>query len=342
MAGLDDLLVPADNRIPGANFTFQDADTVKLDEPVGDVVGVRLRGVLAPETGRATGEVGGTMTTQQVIDLANKMGYTNLVYDQNERDDTGTRFVGDLQDKHGRSFARALASSGVLGVSDEHDIAGLRESAEYGAFLRTDKDYEETDWDKAKAMIDASVLEDQKYANQFKTQQIIAGDARYSDDYAAYSAAFKYGDRAIDTGKSLNPLSDAWDTGLIGVQESMWGVLDLLGETTDYDPLANIGKAGVERARSRISDRGHFITDYKDVDGFWDAVEYVGNNAVLSLPYMGITAAATVAAPLTGGLSLTAPAAVYTGQTWNEREGDKNAAVAIGAGVAQAVRHARV
>ena len=336
MAGLDDLLVPADNRIPGANFTFQDADTVKLDEPVGDVVGVRLRGVLAPETGRATGEVGGTMTTQQVIDLANKMGYTNLVYDQNERDDTGTRFVGDLQDKHGRSFARALASSGVLGVSDKHDIDGLRESAEYGAFLRTDKDYEETDWDKAKAMIDASVLEDQKYANQFKTQQLIAGDARYSDDYAAHSAAFQYGDRAIDTGKSLNPLSDAWDTGLIGVQESMWGVLDLLGETTDYDPLANIGKAGVERARSRISDRGHFITDYKDVDGFWDAVEYVGNNAVLSLPYMGITAAATVAAPLTGGLSLTAPAAVYTGQTWNEMEGDKNAAVAIGAGVAQA------
>ena len=50
MAGLNDLLKPADNRIPGANFTFQDADTVLLDEPVGDVKGVRLRGVLAPET----------------------------------------------------------------------------------------------------------------------------------------------------------------------------------------------------------------------------------------------------------------------------------------------------
>ena len=116
----------------------------------------------------------------------------------------------------------------------------------------------------------------------------------------------------------------------------MCGVLNLLGETNEWDGVANIGEAGVERARSRIGDRGHFITDYKDVDGFWSAVEYVGNNAALSLPYMGITVAGTVAAPFTGGLSLTAPAAVYTGQTWNEMEGEKNAAVAIGAGVAQA------
>ena len=336
MAGLNDLLTPADNRIPGATFTFQDADTVLLDEPVGDVKGVRLRGVLAPETGLKTGEVGGTMTTQQVIDLANKMGYTNLTYDENERDDTGTRFVGDLQDKHGRSFARALATSGILGVSDQHDTENLRESAEYGAYLRTASDYEANDWDKAKAAIDEAMLEDQKYANQFKTQQLIAGDARYSELYDDASAAFEYRDRDTGTGKSLSPFSDAWDTGIIGVQESMWGVLDLLGETNQWDGVANIGKAGVERARSRIADRGHFITDYKDVDGFWDAIEYVGNNAALSLPYMGITVAGTVAAPFTGGLSLTAPAAVYAGQTWNEMEGEKNAAVAIGAGVAQA------
>ena len=322
MAGLNDLLTPVDNRIPGADFTFQDADTVLLDQPVGDVKGVRLRGVLAPETGIETGEVGGTMSTQQVIDLANKMGYTNLVYDKNERDDTGTRFVGDLQDKHGRSFARALASSGILGVSDKHDTQGLRESAEYGAFLRTAKDYEATEWDKAKAAIDEAILEDQKYANQFKTQQLVSGDARYSAAYDDASAAFEYRNRDTGTGKSLSPFSDAWDTGLIGVQESMWGVLNLLGETNQWDGVANIGEAGVERARSRIADRGHFITDYKDVDGFFDAVEYIGNNALLSLPYMGITVAGTVAAPFTGGVSLAAPAAVYTGQTWNEMEGE--------------------
>ena len=332
MAGLDDLLVPQDNSIPGADFTFLDADTVRTS----DGVDVRLRGVLAPETGRATGEVGGTMTTQQVIELANKMGYTNVVYDENDVDDTGTRFVGDLQDKHGRSFSRALASKGLLGVSDKHDISGLRDSAEYGAFLRTEAGREEDDWDKARNMIEQSVLDEQRYENQFKTQQLIAGDARYSDDFAAQSAAFEYRDRATDTGKSLNPLSDAWDTGLIGVQESWYGIVDLLGEETGYDPLKNIGQAGITRARNKIADRGHFITDYKDVDGFWTAVEYLGNNAALSLPYMGISVAGAVASPFTGGLSLTAPAAIYAGQTWNEMEGEKNAAVALGAGVAQA------
>ena len=348
---LDDLLKPADNTFTGAggDFTFIDADTVRLATPEGDIDSVRLEGVLAPETAKAfrideyggAGEVGGAATTQQVIELARSMGYTNLVYDKNKVDDTGTRYVGDLQDKHGRSFARALASSGILGVSDKHDTQNLRESADYAAFLRTSKDYEVSDWDKAKAAIDEAILEDQKYINQFKKQQLIAGDAATSPQaralYSDASAAFEYEDRHTGTGKSLSPFSDAWDTGLIGVQESMWGVLNMLGETNQWDGLANIGQAGVNRAQARIADRGHFITDYKDVNGFGDAIEYLTTNAALSLPYMGITAAATVAAPFTGGLSLTAPAAVYAGQTWNEMEGDnKNAAIAIGSGVAQA------
>ena len=348
---LDDLLKPADNTFTGAggDFTFIDADTVRLATPEGDIDSVRLEGVLAPETAKAfridkhggTGEVGGAATTEQVMELARSMGYTNLVYDKNKVDDTGTRYVGDLQDKHGRSFARALASSGILGVSDKHDTQDLRESADYAAFLRTAKDYEPTDWDRAKAAIDEAILDDQKYANQFKRQQLIAGDAATSplarELYSDASAAFEYEDRDIGTGKSLSPFSDAWDTGLIGVQESMWGVLNMLGETNQWDGVANIGEAGVNRARARIADRGHFITDYKDVDGFGDAIEYLTTNAALSLPYMGITAAATVAAPFTGGLSLAAPASVYAGQTWNEMEGDnKNAAIAIGSGIVQA------
>ena len=78
-------------------------------------------------------------------------------------------------------------------------------------------------------------------------------------------------------------MSDAWDTGMIGVQEAMWGVVDMLGATTDYEPLKHIGEAGVNRARSRIADRGHFIMDYKDVDDFWTAMEYMGNMAAISL-----------------------------------------------------------
>ena len=36
------------------------------------------------------------------------------------------------------------------------------------------------------------------------------------------------------------------------------------------------------------------------------------------------------------GIGVGAPATVYAGQVWDEMEGEKNAAVAIGAGIAQA------
>ena len=52
---------------------------------------------------------------------------------------------------------------------------------------------------------------------------------------------------------------------------------------------------------------------------------------------MAATVVGTAAAPATAGVSLTLPVSLYTGQVWNEMEGEnKNAAVAIGAGVAQA------
>ena len=157
-----------------------------------------------------------------------------------------------------------------------------------------------------------------------------------ADRYFEEGATFDYKDRDA-RGNSLNPLSDSLDSGLMGVTEALWGITNLVGESTGFDYLKNIGEAGVTRARSRIADKPFTIVDYKDVNGVGDALEYLGNNAAISLPYMAITLVGTAAAPFTAGLSLTAPAAVYAGQTWNEMEGDnKNAALAITSGVIQA------
>ena len=98
------------------------------------------------------------------------------------------------------------------------------------------------------------------------------------------------------------------------------------------------------RKEAELGQYGTTILDYKEVvekgDSAWDVAskgfQYLGNNLALSLPQMGITAVATVAAPVTGGASLSVPAAIYTGQTWNEMEGEKNASVAIGAGILMA------
>ena len=54
----------------------------------------------------------------------------------------------------------------------------------------------------------------------------------------------------------------------------------------------------------------------------------------------GAAVAGTLAAPVIGGVAATglaigAPSAIYAGQTWNEMEGEKNAAVALTAGLVQ-------
>lgn len=342
------------------DVTFVDADTVRDSQG-----SVRLQGLDAPEvdkllrgddgTVRAqAGQVGGQVTADQVAKLAKEMGFTH-VQRSGEKDPFG-RDIGDLiNPQTGESFRTRLLQEGIVSVHGEYDVSGLQEIADYGALLRTNKDNTSKEWEQARQLIEDAVKQDGKSQGHFRIAQAASGDwqrtvdywvsqglskdaaeARADDIYNKDVALLRQAGVDVATGDSTNPLSDAWDVGLIGVQESMWGLVDLFGEQIDSEYLTTVGQTGVQRARNRIVDRGDFIKDYKDVDGFWEALQYVGNNAALSLPYMGITVAATLAAPVTGGLSLTAPAAVYAGQTWNEMEGEKNAAVAIGAGVAQA------
>ena len=356
MSEFKDWLQSDSTRDLGEGVQFLDADTLRTDDGLPDV---RLQGVSAPETAKYFkgdwGEAGGFETAEQTAKLAKSMGFTHVkrtgVFDDFGREE------GDLiNPKTGESFKTRLLQEGIVPVHAQYDRTGLQQAADYGAFMRTAEGQPETEWDKARLLIEEAMLDNRSTQQKFRQAQASSGDWQVTVDYlvnqlgmdeeAAKAVADKrynkdvahleYTDRDIATGKSNNPLSDAWDVGIIGVQESMWGIVDLLGEQIDSEYLTTHGKTGVQRARNRIGEQGRLILDYKDVDGFWDAIEYVGNNAAISLPYMGISIAGALAAPVTGGLSLTAPAAVYTGQTWNEMEGDKNAAVAIGSGVMQA------
>ena len=124
-----------------------------------------------------------------------------------------------------------------------------------------------------------------------------------------------------------------------------YGFLELLGESTDQEWLTDIGEAGVTRARSRQEEFGKILTDWKDVRNIKTGLQFIQNNAAMSLPYMAITAgsavAGTLAAPVVGtagaiGLGITGASTVYTGQIWNEMEGEKNATIAVAGGLAQA------
>ena len=358
----DNLLNAGSNDLvqdDGSTYTFVDADTIRDQE--GKTY--RLKGVDAPETtkligdGRIKSGTKGGELTSDLIDLAKANGFTNVV----KLGTTGAynREEFDLQDKSGRSFSNQLIKQGVLKTTPFAGEQGVLAS-EFGAFQRASKDYKgNTDWDTARDQLQTALEDTRAFDQKFKQtqdyegqrEQLIRqaklykeqGNDRLAELYNIqanklfeHGATFDYKDRD-SKGNSLNPLSDSLDQGLMGVTEALWGITNLVGETAGFDYLKDIGEAGVTRARSRIADKPFTIVDYKDVNGIGDALEYLGNNAALSLPYMAITLTASVAAPFTFGASLTAPAAVYAGQTWNEQEGkNKNAAIAITSGVIQA------
>ena len=81
MSGFNDLVNPEFGKLIGTDYKFIDADTIQ--NPDGK--NFRLVGVNAPETYKEVDpyqEVGAAMTQEQVIKLANDMGFTNVIETQ--------------------------------------------------------------------------------------------------------------------------------------------------------------------------------------------------------------------------------------------------------------------
>ena len=335
---------------------FIDADT--LQDKKGQKY--RLRGFDAPEVEKLLfdkkgeyeykmGEAGGEAFTTATARLARDQGFTNIkpIMGPDGKPLVGAydRPIVDLFNENGESFTDRALSEGIFDVSkftDDNqalasDIGHLRR--EQAALAG---DTSNTVWDQARKEIEGASIEEGAKTLGFKQtadneqQLAILNAAGAGDAYSQKTVGTRHFDRNLKN-ESTNPFSDSWEQGWIGVKESSWGVLNLVGDTTDSEWLEDVGTAGVQRARQSLGEYGTTTLDYKDVDGFGSAIEYLGNNVALSIPYMAATIAGTVAAPFTYGASLALPVSLYTGQVWNEMEGDnKNAAIAIGAGVAQA------
>ena len=320
-------------------MVFYDADTLYDSEGQG----YRLKGVNAFEVDQLgkDGQIGGQLSKEQVVKLANELGYTNVVETGDYDTTGGKRKMVDLQDNAGRSFSRELAASGMAPIDPRFDEGGsLWRSREMRQAMRSSENYNPTEFDLAADVLSEHLQNNNEYQALFKQKRLLPG--MQGDIYTESGALFEK--RGIDTktGESTTPLSTAWDTAMHGVAEAAYGILDLMGEKLGIDYLENVGEAGVHRKRFKIGQQGTILTDYKDVEGFGDAMSYLGNNMVMSLPYMAITGLAMLAAPATGGASMLAPVSVYTGQTWNEmgdhagEDGKKSATLAIASGVLQA------
>ena len=349
MSLLDELKKVPQNFLGGTGTSFIDADTLAGQQ--GERY--RIQGVNAGEVEKVIdgqyklGTAGGQDTTKIISTLANEQGFTNIVplLDDEGKpivDDFG-RTIIDLKNDKGESLKTSLIEAGAFDINKyttEQDIAA-RDIAEARRRQETlEGDYTANAFDQAAVDIkEAELAEGAKQwgfkrtaLNEAQRQQYV--DAGYGHVVSG-NVQVRHLDRDINN-NSLNPFSDSWDQAWTGVGEAAYGVANMFGETTGLEGVAQWGADGVAKQQAKLGEYGRTILDYTDVDGLGSAFEYLGNNLAMSLPYMGIIVASTVAAPFTGGLSLTAPAAIYSGQTWNEMEGEKNASVAIGSGILQA------
>ena len=339
MGAIDDLL-SSDSTNSVGSHTFIDADTIRN----ADGETFRLQGYDAPEISGIKGgqwkqgTAGGHAATQAITSLAEKQGFTNLVpaldADGEPMKDNFGRPIVELHDKNGRNFTTELLKSGVL-KSGKHTTQEDLDAIAVADLWEEDNKGDDAFAQAAKMVSEG--IKDETYGDiAFKKQAV--NEAQYAANPSRYSSAvqFRKNDRTI-TNKSLNPMSDSWEQGWIGVKEASYGMLNLLGDQTGADAIAEIGEDGVARAQKQLQEYGTTITHYKEVNGFGSAIDFLTNNFALSLPYMAATVVGTAAAPLTYGASLALPVSIYAGQTWNEMEGEnKNAGIAIGSGVVQA------
>ena len=191
MAGLEDLLNPTSNSLHGASVDGQDIDAQFIDADTiqsADGQKFRLQGLDAPEVyhdqAGAGQEVGAVKTTEEVVKLANSMGFNKIVIQDQGSDNYG-RQVADLVNKDGQSFRHMLASTGVMQPHVGFDETGLGFSAAFG---RATRDTTKPDtWELARQAIDSTIEQQQKRGAQFKANQLASGewglyrDAKYDE-----------------------------------------------------------------------------------------------------------------------------------------------------------------
>ena len=332
-------LAQAGNTNSVGTYTFVDADTLR--DPKDPKKTYRLQGYDAPEVAGwkngkwVQGTAGAADATREITTLAEDQGYNNLV--KTGKFDPHGREIVELHDAEGRNFTSELLKSGALEAGQYTKQEDLDAIDVARAFGNNNDAFSEA------AVKVQDAIEDQTFRDT-RFRQAATNEAAYANGYGTSAVEWRKPDRDLRN-NSLNPLSDAWDQGWLGAKEGAYGFLELLGESTDVDYLKDVGEAGIVRTRARQEEYAKVLTDWKDVDGIYSGLQYIQNNAAMSLPYMAITAgsavAGTLAAPVVGAaggvaLGITGAATVYSGQVWNEMEGEKNAGIAIAGGLAQA------
>ena len=350
---------PNDRAIGESGYTFIDGDTIRNDEGKS----IRIDGINTPEVAHERdvysdepfkGTVAGPVVTSELATLAKSKGFTEVV--ESGEEGAYGRGIGDLiNPETGEKFSVWTVRNGLAPItkysSNEHQYAyqqGLAErmsgTQDPDAALARSRIMQENV--KAANAQGGGIWKDKAYNEEQY--------ARDSDQYSGVQ--IRHFDRNLQN-EANDQWSTSFDTSLIGMTDAYFGFKQMLGAMTDNADMQRKGEEGSARARYRMRLNPTTTVDMDDVEGVGDFVDYIANNAAMSVPYMATTMASAAGGTLAGGIAggmmggpvgaaagtaggfavgLTAPWALYSGQVYNEQEVKDVKAASI-SGFAQAL-----
>jgi len=344
--GVDVSSIPRASDFKVGGNTLKDADTFTTT----DGTPVRMRGINAAETSKVDprrgtfegSQPGADTQTKIVGDIARQGNFTTPVV--TEEVDKYNRRMGDLADPYGNKLTTRLLEMGVVNPS----LTPTLDQTNAMYWGRLDRQQRINQGRKTEADLLLDKLNEER--NQFGVRaKVFTPDAKSfgasvddagRSDYFAGPAVVRPGEDRF--GKAESNLSTGIDIGFAQMKQGLFGAIDLIGKTTGSEFLNNVGTSNVRALRSELESlpylRNAEAIDEKGnwkLDSFSKLTDYLVGTAASSAPQMVVSLASAFAAPATFGLSLSVPAAIYTGNVWNEQK-EKNAGTAIVSGITQA------
>jgi hypothetical protein len=336
--GIDAKSIPeTSNYTTTKGISLKDADTLVTPETPS----LRLQGINAAETAKfMPGNIKGA---QPGADLQ-----TELVRQTIEQGDYSAtkpfgkeyynRNLGDLYSPGGRSLTNELLYKGYVDTSKDA-TEEQRLSQAYGALDRRQRALE-LKTTKADDLFNQLVNE-QNPTGSFKAKMFTPSAKSFNQadtEYFIGPSVIRPGEDY--KGETTDQISTGLDIGTAQMKKGFWGSMELLGEKTGADWLKDTATSNVRMHQSTLENLPYLRSaeafgengEWK-LDTFGKVFDFAIGQAASSAPQMLTTIVSTLAAPITFGASLSVPASIYIGQTWNgQKEGEKSATAAILAG----------
>ncbi len=341
------------------NYGFVDSDT--LSGP--DSHDIRLRDVSGPEAPHviqdkgwffddnydiSQGEYKGKFMSDLVSNLAKDGGYDKTV----TTGDTGYfgRDIGDKLNEKGESFTNKLLFEGILSARDEQS----QQVVDRGEMYRTMNPNVQDIWSDARA---ASVRKDAESVIGWKETAI--NEQQLAQEYSDTGPTWgRYRTSDVQNrhegmnifGQADNSLTGGLESGLGSIQASAYGAVSAIGDLFDSEGVYQWGKAQADAQEYENRKLGSFINTIGDVNSISDAGQYIAGMTGQMLPYLaglfGATVVGSGVAAVTGvtalgvGIGVGIPTLIYSGEVYNNMEGDmseKKVGYALSAGMAAAL-----